>query len=62
MQIIGLGSFVMMPLVGNLSDKYGRKALLTVPITLTIFPLGKLRCKTMYMYISFSELNITNAM
>ncbi|TYH71676.1 hypothetical protein ES332_D05G201100v1 [Gossypium tomentosum] len=37
--IIGLGSFVMMPLVGNLSDKHGRKALLTVPITLTIFPL-----------------------
>ena len=40
MQIIGLGSLVMMPLVGNLSDKYGRKALLTVPMTLTIIPLG----------------------
>ncbi|KAK9023091.1 hypothetical protein V6N11_003322 [Hibiscus sabdariffa] len=38
--IIGLGSFVMMPLVGNLSDRYGRKALLTLPITLTIIPLA----------------------
>ncbi|KAB2044798.1 hypothetical protein ES319_D01G115500v1 [Gossypium barbadense] len=38
--IIGLGSLVMMPLIGNLSDKYGRKALLTLPITLTIIPLA----------------------
>lgn len=38
--ITGLGSLVMMPLMGNLSDKYGRKALLTVPLTLTIFPLA----------------------
>lgn len=43
MQIIGLGSLVMMPLIGNLSDKYGRKALLTLPITVTIIPLGN--CK-----------------
>ncbi|XP_031265441.1 uncharacterized protein LOC116123848 isoform X2 [Pistacia vera] len=38
--IIGLGTLVMMPLVGNLSDKYGRKALLTVPMCLTIIPLA----------------------
>ncbi|XVF63611.1 hypothetical protein PTKIN_Ptkin09bG0100500 [Pterospermum kingtungense] len=38
--IIGLGSLVMMPLVGNLSDKYGRKALLTVPMILTVIPLA----------------------
>ncbi|KAE8057312.1 hypothetical protein FH972_014013 [Carpinus fangiana] len=30
--IIGLGTLVTMPLVGNLSDKYGRKALLAVPM------------------------------
>ncbi|KAJ6365380.1 hypothetical protein OIU76_030200 [Salix suchowensis] len=29
--IIGLGTVVMMPLIGNLSDQYGRKALLTLP-------------------------------
>ncbi|XP_057974307.1 uncharacterized protein LOC131162138 [Malania oleifera] len=38
--VIGLGTLVMMPLVGNLSDVYGRKALLMLPLTLTIFPLG----------------------
>ncbi|CAN1315241.1 Hippocampus abundant transcript 1 protein [Linum perenne] len=38
--VIGLGTLVMMPLVGNLSDKYGRKALLTLPMTLSIIPLA----------------------
>ncbi|KAF8377768.1 hypothetical protein HHK36_031153 [Tetracentron sinense] len=37
--ITGLGTLVMMPLIGNLSDEYGRKALLTLPMTLSIFPL-----------------------
>lgn len=39
-QIIGLGSLVTMPIVGNLSDTYGRKLMLTLPMILTIFPLG----------------------
>ncbi|KAL0351706.1 UNVERIFIED_CONTAM: hypothetical protein Scaly_1559300 [Sesamum calycinum] len=39
--IIGLGSVVVMPLVGNFSDTYGRKVMLTVPMTLSIFPLVK---------------------
>ncbi|KAJ4826415.1 hypothetical protein Tsubulata_022771 [Turnera subulata] len=38
--IAGIGTLVVMPLVGNLSDKCGRKALLTVPMTLTIIPLA----------------------
>ncbi|KAJ6403017.1 hypothetical protein OIU84_015015 [Salix udensis] len=37
--IIGLGTVVMMPLIGNLSDQYGRKALLTLPMTLSVIPL-----------------------
>ncbi|CAH9087030.1 unnamed protein product [Cuscuta europaea] len=37
--IIGLGSLVIMPLVGNLSDIYGRKTMFTIPLTLSIFPL-----------------------
>lgn len=39
-QITGLGSLVLMPVIGNLSDAYGRKALLTVPMALTVIPLG----------------------
>ncbi|PIA35503.1 hypothetical protein AQUCO_03500101v1 [Aquilegia coerulea] len=38
--ITGLGSLVMMPVVGNLSDVYGRKALLTLPMSLGIVPLA----------------------
>lgn len=38
--ITGMGSLVMMPLVGNLSDTYGRKFTLTIPMFLTIFPLA----------------------
>uniref|UniRef100_A0A7N0R9S4 Major facilitator superfamily (MFS) profile domain-containing protein n=1 Tax=Kalanchoe fedtschenkoi TaxID=63787 RepID=A0A7N0R9S4_KALFE len=37
--LVGLGTILMTPLIGNLSDKYGRKALLTIPMTLGILPL-----------------------
>ncbi|XP_012833654.1 PREDICTED: hippocampus abundant transcript-like protein 1 [Erythranthe guttata] len=36
----GLGAVVIMPLIGNLSDSYGRKVLLTIPLTLSIIPFG----------------------
>ncbi|MCH91332.1 MFS transporter, partial [Trifolium medium] len=46
-----------MPLLGSLSDKYGRKAILTLPMTLMIIPLGILaysRTKTFfYVYYVF---------
>lgn len=34
----GVGSVVMTPLIGNLSDRYGRKALLTLPLSLSVIP------------------------
>ncbi|KAL6963665.1 hypothetical protein U1Q18_034672 [Sarracenia purpurea var. burkii] len=37
--ITGAGTVVMMPLIGSLSDVYGRKALLTLPMTVSIIPL-----------------------
>ncbi|KAB1200660.1 Hippocampus abundant transcript 1 protein [Morella rubra] len=37
--IIGLGAMVITPLIGNLSDEFGRKALLTLPMTIAIIPL-----------------------
>ncbi|KAJ9546050.1 hypothetical protein OSB04_025757 [Centaurea solstitialis] len=36
--VTGMGSLIMMPLIGNLSDHYGRKILLTFPMMLAIFP------------------------
>ncbi|KAL3621409.1 hypothetical protein CASFOL_036321 [Castilleja foliolosa] len=35
----GLGSVIMMPLIGTLSDVYGRKVMLTIPLTIAIIPL-----------------------
>nr|GMC87412.1 hippocampus abundant transcript-like protein 1 [Ipomoea batatas] len=40
MQVTGVGLVVMMPVIGNLSDMYGRKALLTLPMTLSILPFA----------------------
>ncbi|EXB81500.1 Hippocampus abundant transcript 1 protein [Morus notabilis] len=58
--IIGLGTLVMMPIVGKLSDKYGRKSLLTMPMAFTIIPLGILACSRtrnfIYAYYAFKTL------
>lgn len=40
MQISGIGSVILMPLIGNLSDVYGRKTMLTIPLVLSIIPPG----------------------
>ncbi|EFH41814.1 hypothetical protein ARALYDRAFT_331182 [Arabidopsis lyrata subsp. lyrata] len=53
--ITGVGSLMMMPLMGSLSDKHGRKCLLTLPMTLHILPLATLAYSTrgttiFYMY------------
>ncbi|KAG9149030.1 hypothetical protein Leryth_010645 [Lithospermum erythrorhizon] len=52
--VIGLGSVVTMPLLGNLSDLYGRKLLLTFPMTLSIFPLAILAYeRTKYYFYAY---------
>ncbi|CAJ1977644.1 unnamed protein product [Sphenostylis stenocarpa] len=38
LQVAGVGSVLVTPLIGNLSDKYGRKTLITLPLTLTVIP------------------------
>ncbi|XP_039024257.1 hippocampus abundant transcript-like protein 1 [Hibiscus syriacus] len=61
--IIGLGSLVTMPLIGNLSDKYGRKALLTVPVTLAIIPLAILAySRSRNFFYAYYILKILTAM
>lgn len=36
--MIGIGSVLTTPLIGNLSDRYGRKALITLPLTVSLIP------------------------
>ncbi|XP_078440674.1 uncharacterized protein LOC144710714 isoform X2 [Wolffia australiana] len=40
--IIGMGTLILTPLIGNLSDRYSRKAMLTIPMAVAIIPLGVL--------------------
>ncbi|XP_047960629.1 hippocampus abundant transcript 1 protein [Salvia hispanica] len=55
--VTGLGSLMTMPLVGNLSDIYGRKVMLTLPITLSIFPLLILAYgRTRYYFYAYYAL------
>ncbi|KAL2512811.1 Major facilitator superfamily protein [Abeliophyllum distichum] len=61
--IIGLGSLVVMPLIGNLSDTYGRKVMLTVPMTFGILPLVILACsRTKYFFYTYYVLKTVIAM
>ncbi|XP_057773403.1 uncharacterized protein LOC130992671 [Salvia miltiorrhiza] len=61
--IIGLGSVVVMPVIGKLSDTYGRKFMLTLPLTLSIFPLAILAYKrTRYYLYAYYMLKTVIAM
>lgn len=59
--IIGLGTIVIMPLLGNLSDMHGRKSLLALPMTLSIIPLAILAYSrtTSFFYASYALKTIT---
>ncbi|KAJ4715936.1 hippocampus abundant transcript 1 protein-like [Melia azedarach] len=61
--IVGLGTLVMMPLIGNLSDQYGRKAVLTLPMTLSIIPLAILAySRTTSFFYAYYVLRTLTAM
>ncbi|KAL7175073.1 hypothetical protein ACSBR2_028808 [Camellia fascicularis] len=61
--IMGMGTLVMMPLIGNLSDTYGRKAMLTLPMILTIIPLAILAYnRTKNYYYAYYVLKTLTAM
>ncbi|XP_055826782.1 uncharacterized protein LOC129895143 [Solanum dulcamara] len=55
--IVGLGSLIIMPVLGNLSDTYGRKVMLMVPLILSIFPLVILAySRTKYVFYAYYVL------
>ncbi|KAL7125520.1 hypothetical protein ABFS83_14G122600 [Erythranthe nasuta] len=58
----GLGAVVIMPLIGNLSDSYGRKVLLTIPLTLSIIPFAILALKrtTQSFYVYYVLKTLTS--
>lgn len=53
--VTGLGALVVTPIVGNLSDRFGRKALMTLPVTVAIVPLFILACNrsVLYFYVYY---------
>lgn len=57
-----MGGLVLMPLIGNLSDHYGRKPLLTFPMMLAILPTGKNILKNLFLdiksYKTQTDLNV----
>lgn len=59
--ITGVGTFLMLPLIGSLSDVFGRKALLTLPMTLSIIPLVILAYKrtTNFFYAYYVAKTLT---
>ncbi|XP_077231164.1 major facilitator superfamily protein [Tasmannia lanceolata] len=61
--ITGVGALMVTPLVGNLSDEYGRKALLTLPMIITILPLAILGYnRTKNYYYAYYVLKIFSGM
>ncbi|KAL6906454.1 hypothetical protein ACP4OV_004055 [Aristida adscensionis] len=59
--VAGLGALVVAPVVGNLSDRYGRKALLALPATASVVPLGILAYSrtTAYFYAYYVTRTLT---
>ncbi|CAN6305987.1 unnamed protein product [Urochloa humidicola] len=61
--VTGLGALVLTPIVGNLSDRYGRKALLALPATASIVPLGILAySRTKGYFYAYYVTNTLTAM
>ncbi|KAG7584076.1 Major facilitator superfamily [Arabidopsis suecica] len=58
---IGMGTMIMMPVIGNLSDRYGIKTILTLPMCLSIVPpviLGYRR-DTKFFYVYYVSKILT---
>ncbi|KAF0926348.1 hypothetical protein E2562_023071 [Oryza meyeriana var. granulata] len=61
--ITGLGALVATPIVGSLSDRYGRKALLLLPATASILPLVILACnRTKVFFYAYYITRMLTAM
>jgi len=57
---VGMGTMVMMPVIGNLSDRYGIKAMLTLPMCLSVLPPGSFVFFLRFHFPSESYYTINN--
>ncbi|XP_010467439.1 PREDICTED: uncharacterized protein LOC104747499 isoform X2 [Camelina sativa] len=58
---IGMGTMIMMPVIGNLSDRYGIKTILTLPMCLSIIPpvILAFRRDTKFFYVFYISKILT---
>lgn len=46
----GIGALLITPVIGDISDKFGRKRLLAVPLLISISPIGRVVLSGYWIY------------
>ena len=54
MQVFGIFKMVVLPLLGQLADEHGRKPLVLLTISTSIFPFGMFRLNNFHDSVKFN--------
>ena len=54
MQVAGIFKMVVLPLLGQLADEYGRKPMLLLTISTSIFPFGMFHLSNLLAYVKLN--------